>query len=229
MKRHRGPRSFAAGFGLALLCLGATVACEGVGANEPVSLPEPLADEPVAMSKGQPAAVFAGGCFWGVEAVFKHVKGVTHVATGYSGGTAATAHYDVVGSGRTDHAESVRLTYDRSQVTYGQLLKVLFSVAHDPTELNRQGPDDGPQYRSVVFAATPDQKRIAEAYINQLNQARVFKRPIVTQVVSLAAFYEAEDYHQDYVANHPDSPYVRMYDLPKLEHLRKQFPNLYQR
>jgi peptide-methionine (S)-S-oxide reductase len=229
VRRQRGRRYLAAELGLALLCLSATVACKAVGANGPVSLPDPLADEPVAMSKGQPTAVFAGGCFWGIEAVFEHVKGVTHVASGYSGGTAATAHYDVVGSARTGHAESVRLTYDRSQITYGQLLKVLFSVAHDPTELNRQGPDEGPQYRSVIFAASADQKRIAEAYIKQLSQGKVFKRPIVTEVVSLTAFYEAEDVHQDYVANHPNSPYVRMYDLPKLEQLRTQFPDLYRR
>ena len=212
-----------------LLCACAVAACNAIGAEAPVTLPDPIVDEPVAMSKGQPTAVFAAGCFWGIEAVFKHVKGVKSATSGYSGGTAATAHYDMVGTGRTGHAESVKVTYDRSQITYGQLLKVLFSVAHDPTELNRQGPDEGTQYRSALFVATADQKRIAEAYINQLNQAKAFKRPIVTEVISLTAFYEAEDYHQDYVANHPDSRYVMTFDLPKLDHLRKQFPDLYRR
>ena len=172
-------------------------------------------------------AVLAGGCFWGIEAVFEHIKGVKDVTSGYSGGSAETANYDTISSGRTGHAESVKLTYDRSQITYGQLLKVFFSVAHDPTELNRQGPDEGPQYRSVLFAATAEQKRIAEAYIKQLNQAKLFKRPIVTEVVSLTEYFDAEDYHQDYVVKHPSNLYVATYDLPKLDHLRKQFPDLY--
>ena len=212
---------------VAFACVGVFTGCDTVGANEPLLLPDPVTDEPVAMSKGQPIAVFAGGCFWGVEAVFDHLKGVKKATTGYSGGSAATAHYDIVSDGRTGHAESVRVTYDRSQITYGQLLKVFFSVAHDPTERNRQGPDQGTQYRSVIFAATADQKRIADAYIAQLNQAKVFKRLIATEVVSLATFYEAEGYHQDYVANNPGSAYVRAYDLPKLDHLRKQFPDWY--
>jgi peptide-methionine (S)-S-oxide reductase len=203
------------------------VGCEAVGANGPVSLPDPVVDETVAMSRNQPTAVFAGGCFWGIEAVFEHVKGVRSAVSGYAGGVAATAHYDIVGSGRTGHAESVKLTYDRSQITYGQLLKVFFSVAHDPTEHDRQGPDEGTQYRSVVFAETAEQKRIAEAYINQLNQAHLFKRPMATEVAGPTPFYEAEDYHQDYVVHNPTSPYVVAYDLPKLDHLRKQFPDLH--
>ena len=226
--RRRLHRSCPAAW-LVFLSVSALMACGTVGAEAPVPLPDPLADEPVAMSKGQPTAVFAGGCFWGIEAVFKHVKGVKDVKSGYTGGSAATAHYEIIGSGRTGHAESVRIVYDRSQITYGQLLKVLFSVAHDPTQLDRQGPDEGSQYRSAIFVSTPDQKRIADAYISQLNQAKVFKRPIVTAVVSLGTFYEAEDYHQDYVANHPESLYVRTFDLPKLDNLRKQFPDLYKR
>ena len=213
----------------ALACTAALTACEAVRADMPVSLPNPTVDEPVAMSKGRPTAVFAGGCFWGVDAVFKHVRGVTSATAGYAGGSAATAQYEIVSSGRTDHAESVKLTYDRSQITYGQLLKIFFSVAHDPTERDRQGPDEGTQYRSVVFAQTPEQKRIAEAYIAQLNQAKVFRRPVATDVAGAAAFYEAEDYHQDYVAHHPESQYVRAFDLPKIGHLQKLFPDWYKR
>ena len=209
------------------LWAGAATACHAVGAAAPVSLPDPVVDEPVAMSKGLPIAVFAGGCFWGVEAVFEHVKGVKDVTSGYSGGSAATATYDAVSSGRTGHAESIKLTYDRSQITYGRLLKLFFSVAHDPTELNRQGPDEGPQYRSVVFASTAEQKRIADAYIDQLNRAKAFKRPIVTQVVGLTEYFEAEGYHQNYATKHPANLYVATYDLPKLDRLRKQFPDLY--
>jgi peptide-methionine (S)-S-oxide reductase len=211
----------------ALLCAG----CAGnaVTAAGAVALPDPAVDEAVAMtmSKNQPIAVFAGGCFWGVDAVFKHVRGVTRVTSGYSGGAASTAIYEVVGSGRTGHAESVEIVYNRSQISYGQLLKVFFAVAHDPTELNRQGPDEGPQYRSVIFFASDEQRRIGQAYINQLNAAKVFPRPIATEVVPLKMFYQAEDYHQNYLALHPDSPYIRRFDLPKVEQLRTQFPDLY--
>jgi len=192
-----------------------------------VVLPDPAVDEPVAASKGQPAAVFAGGCFWGVDAVFKHVRGVTRVTSGYAGGSASTAVYDIVGTGRTGHAESVEILYDRSQISYGQLLKIFFAIAHDPTELNRQGPDVGPQYRSAIFFASEEQRRIGQAYIDQLSAARAFPRPIVTEVAPLKAFYQAEPYHQNYVARHPDIPYIRVYDLPKVEHLRIQFPDLY--
>ena len=192
-----------------------------------VVLPDPAVDEPAAASKGQPAAVFAGGCFWGVDAVFKHVRGVTRVTSGYAGGSASTAVYDVVGTGRTGHAESVEILYDRSQISYGQLLKIFFAIAHDPTELNRQGPDVGPQYRSAIFFASEEQRRVGQAYIDQLNAARAFPRPIVTEVAPLKAFYQAEPYHQNYVARHPDTPYIMVYDLPKVEHLRIQFPDLY--
>jgi len=194
-----------------------------------VSLPDPVVDEPLAASKDRPAAVLAGGCFWGVDAVFKHVRGVKSVTSGYSGGTKSTAEYEVVSTGRTGHAESVRIVYDPAQISYGQLLKIFFSVAHDPTQLNRQGPDEGPQYRSAIFFANDEQKRIAQAYIDQLNQSKVFRRQIVTQVVGLTGFYDAEDYHQDYLAHHLDSPYIRMNDIPKVENFRKQFPDLYVR
>ena len=172
-------------------------------------------------------AVLAGGCFWGVEAVFGHVKGVSDAKSGYAGGSAETADYRKVSSGQTGHAESVLVTYDPSQVTYGQLLKVFFSVAHDPTELNRQGPDRGTQYRSAIFYANEEQKQIAEAYIGQLNEAKVFDRPIVTQVNPLQSFHDAEAYHQDYLAQHPNEPYIVINDLPKVENLRKQLPELY--
>lgn len=191
------------------------------------SIPDPAVDAPLATAKGEQTAVLAGGCFWGLQAVFEHVKGVTGVTVGYSGGAAATAHYEMVSTGETGHAESVRITYDPSKVTYGQLLKVFFSVAHDPTELNRQGPDTGTQYRSAIFYSSDEQKRIAQAYIEQLNQAKAFARPIVTQVGALNAFYKAEAYHQDYAVHHPDEPYIAINDLPKVENLRRQLPALY--
>jgi peptide-methionine (S)-S-oxide reductase len=190
-------------------------------------IPNPAVDATLATTKGEQTAVLAGGCFWGVEAVFEHVKGVTRVESGYAGGSANTAEYETVSSGRTGHAESVQITYDPSQITYGQLLKVFFAVAHDPTELNRQGPDIGTQYRSAIFYANEEQKRIAEKYIAQLNEAKVFPSKIATQVAPLKAFIEAESYHQNYLANHPDEPYIVYNDLPKLENLRKQLPELY--
>jgi peptide-methionine (S)-S-oxide reductase len=201
-------------------------ACSSVTASAK-AIPDPAFDAPLASAKGEQTAVLAGGCFWGVEAVFEHVKGVTDVKSGYSGGSPKTAEYEKVGTGETGHAESVRITYDPSQISYGQLLKVFFSVAHDPTELNRQGPDTGTQYRSAIFYANSEQKNIAEAYIKQLNQAKVFARPIVTQVAALQSFNEAEAYHQDYLVNHPDEPYIVINDQPKIENLRKQLPGLY--
>jgi len=172
-------------------------------------------------------AVLAGGCFWGVDAVFKHVRGVSSVVSGYAGGNAATARYEVVSTGTTGHAESVKITYDPSQVSYAQLLRVFFSVAHDPTELNRQGPDTGTQYRSAVFYTNEAQKDTALAYIDQLNKAKVFPAPIVTQVVPLQEFYSAEEYHQNFLARHPAYPYIVFYDLPKLRKLQEQFPGAY--
>ncbi len=213
---------------LVVFLLATTLACSAVtNATADVSLPDPIVDAPLATATSAQTAVFAGGCFWGVEAVFEHVKGVTEVTSGYSGGTAKTANYKAVSRGETGHAEAVRITYDSSQVSYEQLLKIFFSVAHDPTELNRQGPDTGTQYRSAIFYSNDEQKRIAQAYIAQLDQAKVFKRPIVTQVVALDSYYKAEAYHQDYLAHHPNEPYIVINDQPKVANLRKQFPDLY--
>jgi peptide-methionine (S)-S-oxide reductase len=192
-----------------------------------VKVPEPAVDEPLASHAGEERAVLAGGCFWGVQAVFEHVKGVTKVVSGYAGGKAETARYELVGTEVTGHAESVEITYDPSQISYGQLLKVYFSVAHDPTELNRQGPDVGPSYRSAIFFSTPDQQRIAKAYIEQLDHAKVFPKAIVTQVVSLPGFYAAEAYHQDFFVHNPNYPYIVINDRPKVEHLKSEWPEMY--
>ena len=172
-------------------------------------------------------AVFAGGCFWGIEGVFEHIKGVTDAVSGYAGGTAVNPGYEDVSSGETGHAESVRVTYDPSKVSYQQLLQVFFSVAHDPTELNRQGPDVGTQYRSAIFYTDAEQGKIARAYITQLEAAGTFKRKIVTEVAPLKGFYKAEEYHQDYMKYHPDQPYIVYNDRPKVENLKKFFPALY--
>lgn len=216
-------RAFVGAF--VLLGSSGILACNASSAA--VTVPNPALDAPLAKAKGSETAVLAGGCFWGIQVVFEHVKGVTRVTAGYSGGTAGTAQYETVSTGTTGHAESVQITYDPAQVSYGQILKVFFAVAHNPTELNRQGPDDGTQYRSAIFYANDEQRRIAQAYIAQLDQARVFPRPIVTQVVALKTFYPAEAYHQDYAVHHPDDPYIRINDLPKVEHLRQQLPELY--
>jgi peptide-methionine (S)-S-oxide reductase len=188
----------------------------GVAAQTPASAPHPTE-----------TAVFAGGCFWGVDAVFRHVRGVVQVVSGYAGGKAATAYYPVVSTGLTGHAESVQVTFDPTQVSYQRLLDVFFTVAHDPTELNRQGPDVGSQYRSAIFYMSPGQQRAAQAYIRKLSDAHTFPRPIVTQVVPLDRFYAAEDYHQNYLARHADQPYVVYNDLPKLKALEQRFPELY--
>jgi peptide-methionine (S)-S-oxide reductase len=208
-----------------MLFVGA-VACNAGNASA-LAFPDPTVDAAKPTKPGQQTAVIAGGCFWGIQAVFQHVKGVINATSGYSGGGAKTAEYEVVSTGLTGHAESVKITYDPSQITYGELLRVFFSVAHDPTELNRQGPDSGTQYRSVIFYNNDEEKRIAEAYIAQLEQAKVFQRRIVTQVVPLKAFYPAEAYHQDYATHHPDSPYIMFNDAPKVAHLKQQFPDLY--
>jgi len=211
-----------------LLILGALlVGVTALRAGSGVPVPSPAADEAKATAPAKQTAVFAGGCFWGVQAVFQHVKGVKNATSGYSGGNANTAEYETVSMGQSGHAESVKVTYDPSQVTYGELLRVFFSVAHDPTELNRQGPDTGTQYRSVIFYANDEQKHIAEAYIAQLDQAKVFREKIVTQVVPLKGFYAAEAYHQDYATNHPMDPYIFRNDAPKVSNLRKEFPELY--
>ena len=212
--------------GSALLLVGASLACNSANASA-TTIPDPALDAPLARVKGEQTAVLAGGCFWGVEAVFEHVKGVIKVTSGYSGGSADSAQYGTVSTGQTGHAESVRIIYDPSKISYGQLLKVFFAVAHDPTELNRQGPDTGTQYRSAIFYGSEEQKRIAEAYIEQLNRAKVFRAAIATRVSPLQSFYEAESYHQDYLAHHPNEPYIVFNDLPKLEDLKKNFPDLY--
>jgi peptide-methionine (S)-S-oxide reductase len=213
-------RSFACLFMLLAL---AWAACSPVHGEIPPFAGESQSPAP----KGKQVAVLAGGCFWGVDAVFKHVKGVSSVVSGYSGGSVTTADYETVSTGTTGHAESVKITYDPSQISYSTLLRIFFSVATDPTELNRQGPDTGSQYRSVIFYTNDDQKQIALAYIDQLNKAKVFSRPIVTQVVPLKAFYPAESYHQNFLERHPDYPYIVFNDLPKLRQLHKQFPGLY--
>jgi len=182
---------------------------------------------PKATTPGEATAVFAGGCFWGVDAVFKHIKGVKNVVSGYSGGSAGTAKYMLVGTGTTGHAEAVKVTYDPAQVTYTDLMKVFFSVAHDPTEKDRQGPDVGTQYRSAIFYADPQQKELAQRYIAQLEAAKAFGKPIVTEVAALDKFYPAEDYHQNYLALHPNQPYIVYNDLPKLQALKQQFPAWY--
>ncbi len=190
-------------------------------------LPAPQSDVVSANKPGPQTAVFAGGCFWGVEAVFRHVKGVSRAVSGYAGGATRNPSYEMVSSGSTGHAEAVSVTFDPAQVSYGQLLRVFFSVAHDPTQLNRQGPDVGTQYRSAIFYANDEQQRVAQAYIAQLGAAKAFSRPIVTQLAPLNAFYQAEDYHQNYLALHPTQPYIVFNDLPKLEELKTRFPEMY--
>ncbi len=209
--------------------LGSLIGVSACNANASpaAAVPAPVVDAPRAAASGKQSAVISGGCFWGIQAVFQHVKGVISATSGYSGGSAKAAEYEIVSTGETGHAESVQIVYDPSQITYGELLRVFFSVAHDPTQLNRQGPDTGTQYRSSIFYGNEEQKRIAEAYIAQLDQAKVFPRPIVTKVVPLQAFYPAEAYHQNYATLHPNQPYILYNDAPKVEHLRQQFPDLY--
>jgi len=190
-------------------------------------VPAPTADLVAPPAAKTETAVFAGGCFWGVQGVFQRVKGVSNAMSGYAGGDAKTARYDEVGSGRTGHAESVRITYDPQQISYGKLLQIYFSVAHDPTQLNRQGPDVGKQYRSTVFAQNDEQKKVAEAYIAQLNAAKVYKKAIVTKVGPLEGFFPAEAYHQDYLTLHPNQPYIAYNDIPKVENLKKIFAENY--
>ncbi len=227
-------RSPFSGRGLAIaviLAFFAWSAVRSIGARpaaEPrYPFPKPNLDAPLAAAKSRETAVLAGGCFWGVQAVFEHLKGVLGATSGYAGGRVNSPSYELVSSGLTGHAESVSITFDPSQISYGQILMIFFSVAHDPTQLNRQGPDTGSQYRSAILYSTEEQKRIATAYIEQLDAAKVYPRKIVTEVVPLKAFNRAEDYHQDYLKTHTDQPYIVYNDLPKLEHLKKQFPDLY--
>src|SRR5690242_2311071 len=206
-----------------------TIMAVGRRANAASKAPIPAAkvDLPLASTPGKQTAVFAGGCFWGTQAVFERVKGVINTTAGYAGGSAATATYDQVTTETTGHAESVEVVYDPSKITYGQLLRIFFSVAHDPTQLNRQGPDVGTSYRSAIFYVNEEQKRIAAAYIAELDAARVFPAKIVTEVTPLKGFYRAEDYHQDFALKNPDHPYIQICDLPKIEALKKQFPDLF--
>jgi peptide-methionine (S)-S-oxide reductase len=196
-------------------------------AREPAPFPAAVVDEPLAADSGRDTIVVAGGCFWGVQAVFQHTKGVLHATSGYAGGSLANPSYEQVSSGSTGHAESVEVAFDPSQISLGQILRVFFSVAHDPTELNRQGPDEGPQYRSLILVARDRQADIARAYVDQLDAARIYRRKIVTQIAPLRAFFPAESYHQDYVYRHPFEPYIMINDRPKVEMLRKRFPELY--
>lgn len=208
------------------LMFAALTACSAAAArDEGLKLPAPALD--AAHAPGEATAVFAGGCFWGVEGVFQHVKGVKSVRAGYAGGDAAHANYDDVSDGDTGHAESVRVVYDPAQVSYGQLLQVFFSVAMDPTTLNRQGPDTGTQYRSAIFYATPDQEKLAKAYVAQLTAAHAFSAPIVTQVVPLKGFWQAEDEHQDYMRLNPDAMYIAINDRPKVLALARIYPEMY--
>jgi len=199
-----------------------------VQAAEPSTvIPAPVVDVPASSGDSLQTVVLAGGCFWGVQGVFQHTKGVTQALSGYSGGSKDTAEYETVSTGRTGHAESVQVTFDPRQISYGKILQIYFSVAHDPTQLNRQGPDTGTQYRSAIFYTSADQKRVAEAYVDELNKAGVFKRPIVTQIVPMAGFYPAEAYHQDYATLHPYQPYIAYNDLPKIENLKRLFADFY--
>lgn len=211
------------------LAAGAVLAMTACNARAAGRTPIPAANADVALAAqpGQAKAVFAGGCFWGTQAVFERVKGVIDTTAGYAGGSAETATYDQVTTETTGHAESVEVVYDPSKITYGQLLRIFFSVAHDPTQLNRQGNDEGTSYRSAIFYENGDQKRIAEAYIAQLDAAKVFPAKIVTEVTPLKGFYRAEDYHQDYALHHPENPYILVCDRPKVEALRQQFPELF--
>jgi len=208
-----------------VLSMSALAACTAAGAAG--TFPDPALDDPLAPSARQETAVFAGGCFWGIESVFEHVRGVTDAVSGYSGGAAKTASYEIVETGTTGHAESVKVTYDPSKVSYGVLLKVFFAVGHDPTQLNRQGPDVGTQYRSVIFTSGPNQQRIATSYIAQLEGAKQFKNRIVTQVAPLDAFFPAEAYHQNYAEHHPNDLYIMINDRPKVYALKREYPELY--
>jgi peptide-methionine (S)-S-oxide reductase len=218
-------RLFLSRAGMAVLA--ACALCVGCTAQSRAKIPAPANDASLAQKPARETAVFAGGCFWGTQSVFERVKGVVDTTAGYSGGSASTATYEQVGQENTGHAESVKVVYDPSKITYGRLLQIFFSVVHDPTQLNRQGPDIGSSYRSVIFYTNEEQHKISAAYIAQLDAAKVFPKPIVTQVVPLKGFYDAESYHQDYALYHPDNPYILVCDRPKVEALKEQFPELF--
>ena len=200
----------------------------GAQAETRSGIPAPQTDAPLANSSGKETAIFAGGCFWGTQSVFERVRGVVATTAGYAGGSAATASYAQVTTETTGHAESVKVVYDPSKITYGKLLQIFFSVVHDPTQLNRQGPDVGTSYRSAIFYTNEEQRKISTAYIAQLDAAKVFRKPIVTQVAPLKGFYDAESYHQDYALHNPDNPYIQVCDRPKIDALKKEFPELFQ-
>jgi peptide-methionine (S)-S-oxide reductase len=227
MSRQRFVRAASPVLAVLLLLFLAACSPAAIGHAASPAVPAPKVDAPLAKHAGNATAILSGGCFWGMQWVFEHVRGVTNVTSGYSGGSAATATYDQVSEGNTGHAETVRISYDPSQVTYGELLRVYFSVAADPTELDRQGPDTGTQYRGVFFYANAEQQHIAQAYIKQLTDAHTFAAPIVTQVVPFKAFYPAEDYHQDYARLHPDALYIAINDAPKVKALQRVLPSLY--
>src|SRR5258708_10309189 len=210
---------------LALAAFGLSCGAGADAVNK--AIPAPVVDTPAAEATGPQVAVLAGGCFWGVQGMFEHVQGVTKVVAGSSGGSKATAHYQMVGTETTGHAESVEITFDPKRISYGQLLRLYFAVAHDPTELNRQGPDSGPSYRSEIFFSSPSQERVARAYVEQLSKAKVFASPIVTKMEPLKGFYAAEDYHQDYLIHNPHQPYIVFNDLPKIDALKRVYPELY--
>ena len=219
---------------IVVLSIAAAIGCSIVNSSATTAdlrdmAPTPAVENGSAAFKGSQTAVFAGGCFWGVEAVFEHVKGVTDVRSGYAGGEAKNADYEKVSEGTTGHAESVKVTFDPAKVTYVQLMTIFFSVAHDPTQLNRQGPDTGTQYRSAIFYSDEEQKKLADDYIAAIDKSKALPKPIVTQVVPLKEFYEAESYHQDYLKRHPDDPYIVYNDMPKLEALKTKFPDLYKK
>jgi peptide-methionine (S)-S-oxide reductase len=209
------------------LLLSAGLGLQLTAAERERLVPPPAPDEPANPRATSEVAILAGGCFWGVQGVFQYVAGVTSAVSGYAGGAADTAHYEMVSSNTTGHAEAVRVSFDPRRITYGRILQIYFSVAHDPTELNRQGPDVGTQYRSAIFPTTPEQAHVAEAYIAQLNQARVFDVPVVTKIEPGRDFYPAEDYHQDFLTRNPRHPYIVVNDLPKIDHLKRVFPDLY--
>jgi peptide-methionine (S)-S-oxide reductase len=214
--------------GACLLAAGAAfTVMRSSAAEQAVVIPPPGADEPAGAAGSTEVAVLAGGCFWGVQGVFQHVNGVTNAVSGYAGGDKKTAHYDVVGGGGTGHAESVRISFDPHKISYGRILQIYFSVVHDPTQLNRQGPDVGTQYRSAIFPNSAEQARVAKAYIAQLNQARVYNAAMVTKIEPGKEFYAAEDYHQDFLTLHPSYPYIVYNDLPKVENLKRIFPEVY--
>jgi peptide-methionine (S)-S-oxide reductase len=207
------------------LAISTLLAAPSLASEDAVIIPAPATDAPA--SDGLQTAIIAGGCFWGVQGVFQHTAGVVNAVSGYAGGSKSTADYNMVSTGTTGHAESVQIKYDPKQISYGKILQIFFSVAHDPTQLNRQGPDSGTQYRSAIFTTSDDQKKVADAYIAQLNAAKVYKKPIVTKVGPLEAFYPAEAYHQDYLTLHPNQPYIAYNDIPKVENLKKVFAKDY--